>query len=204
MGTDFKYREHILLTKKEGPFATDAYMNQGVWPISVNNDPWEDSSQFTNTLFCVFPHELTEGILIQTYKVAKNETRWFRDGMAEFTVYQIAQKISHPTIERHINLRKMEYEHYKGNENILDWRAKQEIPEYGALPIGNGYHFLDQKKPYGRSLQFFIDLSEEYQLKIISDIYKELRKKKNAINKDIIDIINQLTKSNIQKKISTY
>lgn len=156
-------------------------------------------------LITVISHEIAEEALVENYGMPTFENRWYRDGMAEYVAHTITKHFSAEIFKKEfVDVRYEEYKIYKGKGNLLDWRGNGAIENEVGTLVGDKYIYAWTDGQYGRALQFFIDLVNDYEDDIIIEFHKQLQGKKNLSAQNVLSVMSKITGEDMTERISKY
>ncbi|MDY8137054.1 hypothetical protein [Aquimarina sp. 2201CG5-10] len=173
-------------------------VDQPVIPVVFKTE--EDfEANFETQLFLnwVYFHEVTELHLVLKGIKAAN-TRWFRDGLAEYMAYKVCKKLSPETAKNMLQKRRESYQEVKGNANLLNWTGTgiSENPEQDEFKGGT--------PQYGAGLLFFIDLVNDHGEDIIIQLFQALKNERDLSSKNILLALDKLTKEDTYQRVKRY
>lgn len=204
LGFPDMFRQHIVLTTMKGTFMIIG--NEVIWTISLpDNNPNNKNYSILKELIRVTAHEITEATLVDKYGMLSIQNRWYRDGMADYAAYIITKQFNSEIFEDYfIKGRYNQYKKHKRKGNLLDWRGTGAIDKEEGKLIAEKFIYANDFGQYGRALQFFIDLVNDYGENIIIKIHKQLEGKKNLSAKKILSVMSKITGEDIRERISEY
>jgi hypothetical protein len=179
---------------------------RGVIPILVKKGASiKDDQEFWKFLLWYHSHEETETTLLEYYGLGNPDTRWYRDGMADYAGYVVSKKLNPEICEAIAADRRERALRHKGKGSLLDWGGTGDMgvqPSEGQSG-GQVVHGLVIDE-YGAALQFFLDFVKDYGEGTLSKIHQELARTKEPDNKKLLEIMSTLTKEDIKQRVSKY
>lgn len=179
----------------------NAKIDQPVIPITIP-DPEYDYDSDTATGFFLnwaYFHEMVELHLALGKDIKSQDTRWFRDGLAEFVSHKVA-KVLNPDTERIIIGKRMSsYEEIEGKANLLSWTGTGDM----SSDMDGDEGGVGQ---YAASMLFFIDLTNDYGIEIISELLSSVSnsRKRDVTSQTLINELSKITGEDIRKRIEMY
>lgn len=148
----------------------------------------------------IYFHELTEGHLTSEMKIVRQDTRWFRDGLAEYASYRaiVALAPRHNTLIWE-DLTK-NYEKINCKADLYHWIGTGRRGTYEGVKGNRGF--------YDAAFFFFYDLVNEYGDEILAETLQRLgsvRKPSKTITGDyILAVMGELTGEDMRARLDTY
>jgi hypothetical protein len=209
LGFSELYSMDVMLTEKTN-VTVKTNSGRGVIPILVKKGASiKDDQEFWKFLLWYHSHEETEMTLLSSYGLGKQETRWYRDGMADYAGYVVSRKLNPETCEAVTADRRERALRHKGKGSLLDWGGTGNMdaqPSEGGsggqvAPARAHGLVVDE---YGAALQFFLDFVKDYGEGMLGRINQELARTKEADGQKILEIMSTLTKEDIRQRVSKY
>ncbi len=172
-------------------------IGQALMPVAINSKTFETDTLTNFFLNWAYFHELVEIHLVVGKFIKDPNTRWFREGLAEFVAHEVARKLNPKTDKIMISNRMKSYEKIGKKANLLNWigTGDENIKRQGVQG-GNGQ--------YTAAMLFFIDLTNDYGKEIIPKVLTKLSGCSNIDSKIIIKELSILTGENIENRIKKY
>ena len=194
MGEELIFKLGLLLTKDS---LKNAKIDQPVLPVTLNLPDYEADEKTGFFLNWAYFHELVELQLSLGKGIMDQNTRWFRDGMAEYVAHRVAYELN-PLADSLMMKRRMNsYEEIDRKANLLEWIGTGNTDEKMEGIVGG-------PGQYTGALLFFIDLTEQYGEAIIPALLAKLTEQKDIDNEIIIKELSSLTGSDVTEKIEKY
>ena len=166
-------------------------------PVAIPNSAIKEDTTAGIFVNWAYFHELTELHLTLTKGISDQNTRWFRDGLADYISHQVCSKLDKEIDEIMMEKRKKSYKKIKGHANLLEWTGTG-----SNQPLQSG--FKGGAAQYAAALQFFIDLTRDHGEQIIPELLASFKGQKNISSKTIINNLSKLTGENIRERIISY
>lgn len=171
-------------------------INEAVLPISAQAKNEEEKEIQQLMINWVYFHEVTELHLLLGKGIMDPNTRWFRDGLADFVAWNVAKEFSKEAYSYMMNERTEAYEPIKGNADLLNWIGTGSDSNQKGFEGGSGH--------YAASMFFFIDLTEKYGDKVIPQLMQNLLNYKKITSKVLIKELSSITGEDIKEVIESY
>lgn len=197
---------HDVLIKKTDKI-NYTIKEENIWcqEISVPEKFVSDSS-FKQDFIWTLGHEITEDLLVK-HNIKDENTRWYRDGMAEYIAYLIMNSIDPVFGRMHLKSRKLDLKLANKKTDLLEWGGSGDAHGNSntidkIMKDGEG---ISEIANYGRALFFFIDYYKKYGDDKIPQIHNKMLLLQNSVSSEnIITIMNEVTGSDVKEMIKNY
>lgn len=175
----------------------NANIDQPVIPVPILTANYENDTTTSFFINWAYFHELVEAHLAYGKNITNPDTRWFRDGLADYISHKVAQELN-PQIDSIMMQRRMNsYDDIGRKADLLTWIGTGNMTKKASgIEGGSGQ--------YAAAMLFFIDLTDEYGEEIIPQIMEALKKHKDITSKILIKEISKITGTDIKKVLEKY
>ena len=176
---------------------TNSSIDQLVIPTPIKSANFEKDTLSTIIVNWAYFHELVELHLTFGKGIQDPNTRWFRDGLADFVSHKVAQKLNPQTDSIMMKKRLKAYSKLKGNANLLKWIGTGDETKKMSGIEGDSAQ-------YAAAMLFFIDITEKYGENIIPEMMEVIKEHRDVTSKVLIKELSRITGENIEKVLETY
>lgn len=179
----------------------DSLMNvsidQPVIPVAIKTANYEDDTITSIFINWAYFHELVELHLVLGKGIKDPDTRWFRDGLADYISHRVAQELNPQCDSIMMQMRMKSYDEIGRKADLLTWIGTGDAKKK-TLGIEGGVG------QYAAAMLFFIDLTEKHGEEILPIIMNDLKKRRDVTNKILIKEMSKITGENIKKVLEKY
>jgi len=192
LGEELAFPLGVVLVSGEH---SNMVITQPVIPVTITNENTLDS--LGNLLVnWIYFHELTELHMVYGKGVKDQNTRWFRDGLAEYLAYKVCC-IQDPVLANSIlKERKTIYRASSSKADLLNWIGTGKLQEKRVLK-------QNDTARYGAALVFFNELFKEYGDGILPQILSDL-KEGEVTSDSLLSALSKATGEDIKARIINY
>ncbi len=194
LGEDLTFPLGLLLLNNS---IEEVSINQPVIPICISGANYDEDLQSAMYLNWVYFHEVVELHLVFNKGIKDQNTRWFRDGMADYIAHRVCSELN-PEIDSVLIANRMQsYKRLNGRADLATWIGTGELDkEYSGHHSGSG--------AYAGALCFFTDLVDQYGDQVISCFFDHLIKNNNPDSAMLIAELSEITGEDIQERLLKY
>lgn len=174
-------------------------LDQPAIPVFISHSDHDQDTIAGVFVYWVYFHEVAEWHLTTVKRMQAQDTRWFRDGLAEYISFKTASAL-HPPTAQHMRDGRMEaYDEIERSADLLSWIGTGEkIRSHRVAGHTGG------SGQYTAARLFFEDLVEDYGEDIIR-LTLQATNEYSRVNSDtLLHIMTELTGEDIRERISRY
>lgn len=175
---------------------TNMSIDEAVIPIPAAAESEEEKDLVLMMTNWVYFHEVTELHLVLGKGILDPNTRWFRDGLADYVAHTVAKQLNPEADSLVMATRVESYEPIKGKADLLNWIGTGSEKKQKGFEGGSGH--------YAAAMFFFIDLTEKYGEEVIPNLLERLLDHKKITSKVLIKELSEITKADIKEMIESY
>ncbi len=194
LGEDLTFPLGLLLLNDS---IEEVSINQPVIPICISGANYDEDLQSAMYLNWVYFHEVVELYLVFNKGIKDQNTRWFRDGMADYIAHRVCSELN-PKVDSVLIANRMQsYKRLNGKADLASWIGTGQLDnEYSGHHSGSG--------AYAGALCFFTDLVDHYGDQVISCFFDHLIKNNNPDSAMLIAELSEITGEDIQARLLKY
>ncbi len=179
--------------------AESIQLTQPVIPVFLSHDDADKDTIAGIFLYWVYFHEFTELHLVTVKRMQAQDTRWFRDGLADYIAYKTASALHPPTAQYMRDGRMEAYDEIGRSADLLSWIGTGEKASSRRAAGHTG-----GSGQYAAAMLFFEDLVEEYGEEIIRQTLEATSQYSRVNSETLLRIMTDLTGEDMRARINRY